>query len=82
MSADGLGAGMESMPAGRAGYIRPPGCARALQEKETSAFTAAGRDQCAGWNPYFRKIGLAAALVTKSSNRWASGLAPFVRAMG
>ena len=65
---------MESMPAGRAGYIRPPGCQR---ERELQA-----GDQCAGWNPYFRKIGLAAALVTKSSNRCASGLAPFVKAMG
>jgi hypothetical protein len=40
------------------------------------------RSQCAGWNPYFKKIGFAAALVTKSSNRCASGLAPFVKAMG
>ena len=75
-------AGMESMPAGRAGYIRPPGSASVLERSKASAFTAAGCDQCVGWNPNFRKIGLAAALVTKSSNRWASGLAPFVRAMG
>jgi len=37
-----LGAGTESMPAGRAGYISPPGCARALRGDETSAFTATG----------------------------------------
>src|ERR1700722_7453009 len=57
-----LRAGMESMPAGRAGYIRPTGSASVLERSKTSAFTAAGCDQCVGWNPNFRKIGLAAAL--------------------
>jgi hypothetical protein len=59
----------------------------------TSAFTAAATfsadasapahpNQGAGSNPYCMKIGFAAALVMKSSNFCASGLAPFVSAMG